>query len=513
MASQQSIVFAETIRAMKLAMRRRDNDSDSDSSIKQPSNRGNKLKRNASHVREGRLDITGGRSYKRKINHAGYQRYIIQAKPVRYDEDGDMIDEEEEEGPPADGDQDPRHLSSTNDDDPWAETRLEELLAPLKSPADLAEHPSMSIPFTSNALAEMAENARTSLHREREILSKVKSLLLIFRGDDPWIPVEKLETDHDILLLDPHPTVASAAVAAGAHDTASTAPQSVGNDTDLSVNESAMSVDEHASLSANDNNAISNSAITAVKPQSTEDQASILDMDGVESTDMALVKSSSDQDQKEKGNNGTDHNASGSSGDTADAPSDQPSNEHPPHENGIAKATHGTSPTPTSADAASSADSPSNQTQHRMTTRARARTPTSPNRNDDQSPSPAPSSIPPIHGFFHLPSVALPDRDFGLPVDEAEETRRLLILFVQKQDQVVREAEYMLDRLLKADRMRKNVYRWAKAEGHVGEMSDGEDWYDISEWKLDTDLLKGKEEEEVEEEGRTKGRRRRYNHH
>ena len=112
MATQQSVVFAETIRAMKLAMRRHDNgrfapllslslppspspsplspsqnrrqrttpvqrtetvlltpsstpDSDSDESVHQPTNRGNKLKRNASNVREGRLDITGGRSYKR----------------------------------------------------------------------------------------------------------------------------------------------------------------------------------------------------------------------------------------------------------------------------------------------------------------------------------------------------------------------------------------------------------------------------------------------------------------
>lgn len=89
----------------------------------------------------------------------------------------------------------------------------------------------------------------------------------------------------------------------------------------------------------------------------------------------------------------------------------------------------------------------------------------------------------------------------------------MLLLFVQKQEQVVREAEQMMEGLLKADRMRKEVFQWCKAEGHVGELSDGEDWYDKEEWGLTEELVKGKEEEEVEEEGRAKGRRRRGAQH
>lgn len=82
MAAQQTLI-AETIRGMKLALRRRDDgeqlqgsasydlanssapDSDSDTSIHQHTNRGNKMKRKAAYVREGRLDTTGGRSYRR----------------------------------------------------------------------------------------------------------------------------------------------------------------------------------------------------------------------------------------------------------------------------------------------------------------------------------------------------------------------------------------------------------------------------------------------------------------
>jgi hypothetical protein len=44
--------------------------------------------------------------------------------------------------------------------------------------------------------------------------------------------------------------------------------------------------------------------------------------------------------------------------------------------------------------------------------------------------------------------------------------------------------------------MRQDVFKWSKAEAHVGEMSDGEDWYDREEWDLDADLMKGRDEED-----------------
>lgn len=68
-ASQQQIMVAETIRAMKLAMKRRASDSESDGDIRQHTNRGNKLRRGAKNVQEDRLDDTGGLSY-RKVNAA-----------------------------------------------------------------------------------------------------------------------------------------------------------------------------------------------------------------------------------------------------------------------------------------------------------------------------------------------------------------------------------------------------------------------------------------------------------
>ena len=104
-----------------------------------------------------------------------------------------------------------------------------------------------------------------------------------------------------------------------------------------------------------------------------------------------------------------------------------------------------------------------------------------------------------VHPYFLPPPNSRPDRDFGLPQQEAEETRRILQLYIQKQEEVVRGAERVYNGLLRADRYRYLVIKWAKAEAHVGvnrDMSDGEDWYDKEEWGLTEDLKKGQDEEE-----------------
>lgn len=149
--------------------------------------------------------------------------------------------------------------------------------------------------------------------------------------------------------------------------------------------------------------------------------------------------------------------------------------------------------------------------QHRMTTRAQAQAAsdnatTAPTR----SPSPASSISTFVHPFFLVPASAHPDRDFGLPSAEAEDTRRVLMSYVQKQEEVCRGVGKLYEGLLRADRMRKTVLQWCKAEEHVGEMSDGEDWYDKEEWALDEDLKKGHDEEDDEggnQGKKTRGRR------
>ena len=145
---------------------------------------------------------------------------------------------------------------------------------------------------------------------------------------------------------------------------------------------------------------------------------------------------------------------------------------------------------------------------HRMTTRAQAQA-ASDNSASTRTRSASPASwVPPvIHPLYQIPASAQPDRDFGLPAHEAEETRRILAAYVQKQEEVVRGAAKLYDGLLRADRMRQTVFKWCKADGHVGEMSDGEDWYDKEYWGLDEDLRKGHDDEE--EDVATQGKKTR----
>lgn len=104
-----------------------------------------------------------------------------------------------------------------------------------------------------------------------------------------------------------------------------------------------------------------------------------------------------------------------------------------------------------------------------------------------------------VHPMFLPPAGVKSDRNIGLPENEAEDVRRLLSFFVQKQEEVCRGARRLHDGLAKAQRLRNDVLRWSKAEAHSGEnrdMSDGEDWYDKEEWGLSEDLKKGQDDEE-----------------
>lgn len=137
---------------------------------------------------------------------------------------------------------------------------------------------------------------------------------------------------------------------------------------------------------------------------------------------------------------------------------------------------------------------------HRMRTRAQAQAMSDNTANSQtRSLTPESSMDPLIHPYFLAPRTSHPDRDLGLPRHEAEETRRLLQLYIQKQEEVCRGAQRVYEGLLRADRCRHLVLKWAKAEAHIGanrDMSDGEDWYDKEEWGLEEDLKKGQDEDE-----------------
>ena len=147
---------------------------------------------------------------------------------------------------------------------------------------------------------------------------------------------------------------------------------------------------------------------------------------------------------------------------------------------------------------------------HRMTTRAQAQA-ASDKHSSTRTHTPSTSVSDPlyVHPIFLVQQKSRSDLTFGLNADEAEQIRFLLSIYVQKQDEIVRGAEKLLHGLLRAHRLRSTVYRWCKAEAHVGRMSDGEDWYDMEEWGLDEPLAKGigDEEEEVGQGKKTRARR------
>ena len=164
----------------------------------------------------------------------------------------------------------------------------------------------------------------------------------------------------------------------------------------------------------------------------------------------------------------------------------------------------------------------------RMTTRSRQQ-----QEQQLQQLPPSPSKASPlleVDPWFYPPNAHV-DRDFGIPADEAEETRRLLLAAVQRQEEFMRGLNKVYHGLLEAKHRKEDVWRWCRSMEGVREhhatktgrdineiteeemaagMSDNEDWYDPSEWNLEGELVKGKEEEEEEQEKTkktTRGRR------
>ncbi|KAK3076178.1 hypothetical protein LTS18_013704, partial [Coniosporium uncinatum] len=203
MSRTQEDTWAKTIVGLKAKLNRKDDASDSDSDIQTSTNRGSKLKRKAKYVQQGRLDNpNGSQTYKEKVNHAGYDRYIISRNPPPYlNEFGEEISEDDE------WDDVDAPLQEENI---YENIKLEELLAPLASAAELPTHPAMSVPYYSTDLPEMVESARAMLHKEQQTLWRMKHLLRGLRGDQTWIPCGQMQTEFDDWLLSGEQQVSSA---------------------------------------------------------------------------------------------------------------------------------------------------------------------------------------------------------------------------------------------------------------------------------------------------------------
>ncbi|XHF96990.1 hypothetical protein AWENTII_000599 [Aspergillus wentii] len=508
MAAQAALI-ADTIVGMKRALRKEHDNAGPDDPITEPTNRGNKLRTNAKYVREGAMGYIHAEDlYKQKVEHAGYTRYILQPNPVRYDSEGDELDEDDEDSE-AD--------AAAGEENPFSEIALEHLLCPLKHPSELPNHPSMSSAYTSKALRNMTQAIEAKLRQERALLWRARNLHRQFLEPVTRAAVPPVSQYGQNALATSSATAESNLQKDGVQDSHSAAAflrefqiaqdeEEARPDTEKDI-EMADARDDEAETEGKQQNE------QAKEPKSEEVDASVGDLPQHAETDAAVqvnddnstnVKTNQAEPVETEENIGRTRNAKlndeeNAGNETADAGHQSDTQEEDTDKD--AEMQDGSSPEPP----------------RRMTTRARANAANPQQENEsiaDRSPSPSTdtfSTLPAPHPLFLVPDTVRPDPNFGLPPNEAEDTRRLLWSYCQKQEETVRGFEHMLDCLLRACRMKEDVFEWCKAEGHAGEMSDGEDWYDREKWGLaeGEDLKKGADEDEIEtvDESRATGKR------
>ncbi|RAL09296.1 RXT2 domain-containing protein [Aspergillus homomorphus CBS 101889] len=533
--NQQALIL-DTILGMKRALHKENDYSGPDDPITQPTNRGNKLRANAKFVREGALGYLHPEDqYKQKIEHGGFTRYILQRNPVRYDSEGDELD---------DDDEDSEADAAAAEENPFSEIALENYMCPLKHPSELPTHPSMSHAYTSKALSNMTKAIEAKLRQERALLWRARNLHRQFLGDSSWMSCAMVETPGDRWIFEPRvaSTTHSPSLSQyGPNGTATPLPRSEpatqrngaqgsSSVTDASrLSHTAQNETPQAQPAADQDVEMTDIPDEQTKqanhlpkldqsrePKSEEVDTPVGDLphhseatkqeaqvnggntvSNPKAVDARISESDSALDRAGKGNANNDGLAI-----VGDAQPNTESRLHAPGDetDKDAEMLDGSSPEPP----------------RRMTTRAQANA-TNPQEDDESdllSPSPSDDtlgSLPTPHPLFLIPETVRPDLNFGLPPNEAEDTRRLLWSYVQKQEETVRGFEHMLECLLRACRMKEDVLEWCKAEGHVGEMSDGEDWYDREKWGLaeGEDLKKGADEDDIEpvEESRTSNKR------
>lgn len=439
MAGQQQQII-ETIFNMKRRLLRKDDTSDSEESDTPYNNGMRSLKRRAQYTRHGKPESSADPPpYKKRIEHAGYHRYIIHRNPPRFDPDGDIVENNDE--------YDDEDDLSTVEEDPYAGIKLEEILMPLSSAADLSTHPALSVAYTSKHLTNLTTEAGAISRNEQLALWRAKNLFTKFIGDIAYVPTGLPDLDDGDVLQEPFID--------GTHGT----------------------------------NGVSHTTTNGVSPrpyfQTTENGHT---QNGIDAHDVDM------EDAVLTNGNHLPNNTTNRHSTAEGTPSQNGArvvNGHLTHTEEHTLRENGNQEVSQAVDHAS--DVGSENASHRMTTRAQAQATSDPSQPD--SPSSLTDFIHPLYTFL---VDSIPDREFGLPAAEAEETRLLLLAFVQKQEELSRTATDLYTGMLQGERMRQEIFKAAKAEAHVGEMSDGEDWYDREEWSLEEDLGKGRDEEEDE---------------
>ncbi|KAF6830700.1 rxt2-like protein [Colletotrichum plurivorum] len=458
MATQQ-ILFAETVAAMKKALKRKTYESDSDDTIDQYGNRGHKLKKRALFSHQGQLaPPSGPEVYNEVIDYAGQQRTVISRNPPIVDEEGYEIDSDDDEERIREA------VASATELDPYANLRIEQILAPLTASTDLPTHPTLSKPFTAKTLDEIADESCEIMRRENKSLWRVKHLFTRLCGDYTWVPCGMMVApdDADLYKSDYLERGFQQRLGPAGEDEAEP-PAATNGEAKPQQAPNGINGEPSGDKESGGGDGDGDGDVTMADavPEKPEGRKPLPDKPAKDET-------------KAEGETSKPPNGETSSADAGAKEADgdkkqkhKAAEAEPRHGSAAPPSHHGTEATDRNGHAPSTASDPVDETF--------------------------------VHPFFRPPPNAHPDRDLGLPDPEAEDIRRLLGMYLQKQEAVCRGAQNLHEGLLKANRLRKTVLAWSKAEAHSGpnrDMSDGEDWYDKEEWGLTEDLKKGQDDEE-----------------
>ncbi|KAL6827735.1 RXT2-like protein [Trichoderma camerunense] len=466
MASQQ-VLFAETIAGMKKAFKRRAYESDSDSEIESFTNRGNKLKKRARFAHKGQLMPSAGPgAYKETVEYAGVRRSIIHRNPPLVDEDGYEFDSDDDESRVEEA------ILSAAELNPYANIRLEHILAPLTASTDLPTHPVLSKPFTSNTLTELVKQSSGIMQKENRSLWQVRHLWTSLCGDSTWVPCSTMVGTNDIEFYTQNNEAHQPQDPSKAGDTTSSPSKVNGEKRPDGSATHAASTNEPGNQGEQGTAAPADADVPMGDAESPGKRKTPPKEPEAMETDDGASKEQPNEAEDAKKENGKSILNGGSGRNT----------------NGREPSAENTSQGRKKGSRLPSEDV---QMQDSVETTNKA------SQENSEAKKDAEASY--IHPMFLPPTNASLDRNLGLPDNEAEDIRRLLALYVQKQEEVCRGAARLHLGLLRAQRLRKDVLDWSKAEAHCGpnrDMSDGEDWYDKEEWGLTEDLKKGQDEEE-----------------
>lgn len=368
---------------------------------------------------------------------------------------------------------------------------IAEILAPLTSATGLPSHPTLSKPFISKTLNKLVDQSCDNMRKENRSLWQVRHLLTALCGDHTWVPCEMMVRSSDIdLYRDDH--VARHLISLSQGHTGERHEPLPG----IGLANGENGLDENALRH------LSNALEKARRSDTSGTEDADVAMEDADPVDPNGTQSASEKpdSNQSRGANGTD------------------STPILKKEDGEARTQPETGAKPRPGDDVEMTMGPKNGADNDAATGAVQHGESAAtgdghasrlvNGHVDEPETAGSEEF--VHPMFIAPPGTKPERDVGLPEREAEDIRRLLALYVQKQEEVCRGAKKLYLGLLRAEKLRKEVWHWSKAEAHSGpnrDMSDGEDWYDKEEWGLVEDLKKGQDEEE--EDTQTTGKKTR----